>query len=626
MPPAFPRAGISAPLLVTEQDLLQDAYSFREEWCIMAPDGEGSAKEEVAMAACRSFGRWGILLLVLGTLAVWSMGAEAQTYDSSPPAEPVKLIFIHHSCGENWLTDGHGDLGLTLARNNYFVSDTNYGWGPDGIGDRTDIPNWPEWFVGPDSDRYLAALYSESGQHSNYTRTFADPGGENQIVMFKSCFPNSNLEGNPDDPPRREGDWLSVGNAKAIYNELLGYFATRPDKLFIAITAPPVLDPSYGANARGFNNWLVNEWLADYEGTNVAVWDFYNVLTGPDSHHRFQGSYIEHSWGTSNTAYYPTDGDDHPSPAGNRKATEEFVPMLNVYYHLWQPGAPAAPAPAPAPTEAPAEPEAPVPMPIAAAGELIDDFEGAEAGWEVFSDEGAETQLTCGRDQAVSHEGAAGMRIEYEVAPEGWATCSLIHEGPQDWSGWGGLVFFLRTEGAGQPVTVAAYQGDSVDALGSFEYQFYSDQQAVDGWQRVEIPWSALVQPSWEGDGTARFEPGRAMGMAFVFGGESGSGVLWVDDVGFLSGEGGGEVVQLPAVGVGAEESPYPVPEQILEPMPEEPYPVEVAPEEPYPVESEEEVEEPEAEEEGNGICPGSTALGLLALVSVAWVRRQTGR
>jgi hypothetical protein len=578
------------------------------------------------MAAYRSFGRWGILLLVLGMLAVWPTGAGAQTYDSSPPAEPVKLIFIHHSCGENWLTDGHGELGLALGRSNYFVSDTNYGWGPDGIGDRTDLTNWPEWFVGPDRDRYLAALYSESGQHSNYTRTFADPEGENQIIMFKSCFPNSNLEGNPDDPPRREGDWLSVGNAKAIYNELLGYFATRPDKLFIAITAPPVLDPTYGANARGFNNWLVNEWLADYEGTNVAVWDFYNVLTSRDSHHRFQGSYIEHSWGTSNTLYYPTDGDDHPSPAGNRKATEEFVPMLNVYYHLWQPGAPAAPAPAAPPTEAPAEPEALAPMPIAAAGELVDDFEGAEAGWEVFSDGGAETQLTCGRDQAVSHEGAAGMRIDYEVAPEGWATCSLIHQGPQDWSGWGGLIFFLRTEQAGQAVTVAAYQGDSVDALGTFEYQLYSDQQAVDSWQRIEIPWAALVQPPWEGDGTARFEPGRAMGMAFVFGGESGSGVLWVDDVGFLSGEAGEEVVQLPAVGVGAEESPYPVPEEISEPMPEEPYPVEAAPEEPYPVEGEEEAEEPQAEEDGKGICPGSTALGLLALVGVVWVHKQAGR
>jgi hypothetical protein len=33
--------------------------------------------------------------------------------------------------------------------------------------------------------------------------------------------------------------------------------------------------------------------------------------------------------------YYPTDGDDHPSSAGNRKATEEFVLLLNTYYNKW---------------------------------------------------------------------------------------------------------------------------------------------------------------------------------------------------------------------------------------------------------------------------------------------------
>jgi hypothetical protein len=53
----------------------------------------------------------------------------------------MRLIFIHHSTGENWLRDDYGELGKALSENNYFVSDTNYGWGPEGIGDRTDIIN-----------------------------------------------------------------------------------------------------------------------------------------------------------------------------------------------------------------------------------------------------------------------------------------------------------------------------------------------------------------------------------------------------------------------------------------------------------------------------------------------------
>ena len=48
-------------------------------------------------------------------------------------------MFIHHSTGENWLRDDYGELGRNLDSSNYFVSDTNYGWGPDAIGDRPGI-------------------------------------------------------------------------------------------------------------------------------------------------------------------------------------------------------------------------------------------------------------------------------------------------------------------------------------------------------------------------------------------------------------------------------------------------------------------------------------------------------
>lgn len=294
------------------------------------------------------------LLTVLAPASLpGSRPAAAQAVDTSPPSETIKLIFIHHSSGENWLADEHGGLGQALGANNYFISDTNYGWGPDVIGDRTDIVNWPEWFTGPESGRYLAALYAESGQNSAYTRTLPDPGDENRVVMFKSCFPNSNLEGSPDDPPQR-GEGLTVGNAKAIYNELLGYFATRPDKLFVVITAPPVQDKSLAKNARAFNTWLVQDWLAGYGGTNVAVFDYYNVLTDTDNHHRVRDGQIEYitDRGRDTLAYPSPGGDDHPSPKGNHKATDEFVPLLNTFVNRWlaglaggQSAAPAVPQP-----------------------------------------------------------------------------------------------------------------------------------------------------------------------------------------------------------------------------------------------------------------------------------------
>ena len=255
------------------------------------------------------------------------------------PTTPLKLAFVHHSVGENWLTDDQGALGRTLDTDNYFVSDTNYGWGPDSIGDRTDIPNWPEWFTGPDSPTYLSALYTQSDQNSSYTRTLVDPGGENDIIMFKSCYPNSSLAGNPNDPPAPGTD-LTVANAKYAYNQLLAYFATRPDKLFVVITAPPNSETEYGTNARAFNNWLRNNWLAEgnYALPNVAVFDFYNVLSGPDNHHRMVAGVEQHVYTPGmNNAYYRTDpGNDHPNVAGSQKATTEFVPMLNHFVARWQ--------------------------------------------------------------------------------------------------------------------------------------------------------------------------------------------------------------------------------------------------------------------------------------------------
>ncbi|MCX7669575.1 MAG: hypothetical protein N2439_05835, partial [Anaerolineae bacterium] len=245
------------------------------------------------------------------------------------------------------------------------VSATNYGWGPDGIGDRTDIPNRPEWSTGPNSAAILTALYNESGQNFGdfgaWPRSATDPGGENRIILFKSCFPNSDLYGNPDDPPlSAPNDEFTVANAKAVYNKILTYFATRQDKLFVVITAPPLMasdtTPQRAANARAFNDWLVHDWLAGYPHRNVAVFDYYNVLPSnggnanvndlgqeAGNHHRWWNGAVQHiRTVNNNTAAYPS-GDSHPSTAGHQKATGEFVPLLNVFYNRWRAAGTATP-------------------------------------------------------------------------------------------------------------------------------------------------------------------------------------------------------------------------------------------------------------------------------------------
>ena len=294
------------------------------------------------------------------TLLSCSIAVVCLASNDSPPVSPVKLIFIHHSTGGNWLADPNADgpyggLGLALMNNNYVVSATNYGWGRESIGDRTDIPNWPEWFGGPDSSAILSDLYNETGQNigdfGDWSRPATGVDGENTIVMFKSCFPNSDLFGNPTDPPGTTADdQYTVSNAKTVYNSILTYFETHQDKLFFVITAPPQLESDYSAdyqsaaqraaNARALNDWLVNDWLDHYAHNNVAVFDYFNVLTAAGNHHRYSNGAVEHVTVNGNNFAVDTvdTWDSHPSTSAHQKATEEFVPLLNYFYNRWQDG------------------------------------------------------------------------------------------------------------------------------------------------------------------------------------------------------------------------------------------------------------------------------------------------
>lgn len=125
----------------------------------------------------------------------------------------------------------------------------------------------------------------------------------------------------------------------------LAEFQSWPHVLFVYMTAPPLAPrifeerlwklavkkvigrPTWteefadrAALARDLNNWIAaaDGWLETYPLKNVAVFDYYDVLTGH---------------GASDLLRFPTevDGvqDSHPSREGNSKAASEFVPFLN---------------------------------------------------------------------------------------------------------------------------------------------------------------------------------------------------------------------------------------------------------------------------------------------------------
>lgn len=267
---------------------------------------------------------------------------DLSAHADAPPATPLRLLFIHHSVGGHLLATPGADVGTNciyqshpnggglrdrLQAAAYEVREASYG---SVIGGRTDIRDWPEKFAGQ-MDKILAC----DSQDQSYP-----DGRRNQIVVFKSCFPNNNFLAAGQAPGNPAGPGLTVWNAKAAYNALLAEFRQRPEVLFVCFTAPPQapkLKPlsrvkqwvkallgispvpaRRAALAREFNNWLSDRdgWLKNYPLSNVVVFDYYDILT-------------DH--GVANLSRYPTGGgyDSHPSTEGNQKAATAFVPLLN---------------------------------------------------------------------------------------------------------------------------------------------------------------------------------------------------------------------------------------------------------------------------------------------------------
>ncbi len=267
---------------------------------------------------------------------------ELDTYQKSDD-----LVFIHHSCGRNWLDDG---LHSALLSNAYIDERNDIYYGseltpdtdrPDSLsptpGDKTDMNHWIFWF-----NDYLDGV-----------KTHENTDGFNRIIMFKSCYPNSNIVSNGTEPGYPFSSTKTLTNYKAVYRHPNGsrnsythangyeyqpledIFADNQDTLFIPVTAPPRhYAPSDATNnaeakrSRVFNNWLKEDWLSNYESDNpdadnVAVFDWFDLLSYSNSHPNHPNRLKAEYGGDS--------GNSHPNQAANEASTQRFATGPNNF-------------------------------------------------------------------------------------------------------------------------------------------------------------------------------------------------------------------------------------------------------------------------------------------------------
>jgi hypothetical protein len=221
---------------------------------------------------------------------------------------PKQLLFLHHSVGKGWLEAG--GLKAALMANNIGVHDATYG---DEIGEMTDIVHWVPKFKN-DMERVLVFDHSPNSYHKD--------GIQNDIIMFKSCFPNSDVGAEGTAPGNASDNAKTTWNYKAVFAELQGIMAKYPNKLFIYVTAPPLVPnqtkPENAKRAREFNNWVKSEYVSDYTQKtgqlNLMVFDFFDVLADKENYLKAE--------------YRRSDADSHPNPTGGQAATVAFIDFL----------------------------------------------------------------------------------------------------------------------------------------------------------------------------------------------------------------------------------------------------------------------------------------------------------
>ncbi len=428
-------------------------------------------------------------------------------------AQTTRIIFLHHSCGENLINEGSVREGLSAlgadAEHPYEFYD--HGYNDEGLRDADGAYTGRNFDVPDDNTDPdgIAVIFSQP-LHDPPDNTFSHLM-QYDVIAFKSCYPTSNI-GSDEQLDEYKGYYLTARNRMDQY----------PDKVFIVVTQPPQVpgnsDADEARRARALADWLASD---DFLGghPNVFAFDFFGLLAGPDNFLRPEYRYDDY--------------EGHPNARANREIGPLFVDFIDEAIRSYAGGGPR-----PEPVEGPRPEPIDEPEPLATASSeeppsaagALDDFESGIDAWYVDIGEGATVE--CDTDTESAHGGAASLRMRYEVPSGGWGGCGRSFDARQDWSGADGLSLWLRSDGEGRWITLVVFAGDPEEPT-PFEVGF----ETVESWEQVAFLWVDFVKAEWVGDaGLPAFDPAQVVSYALYFG-EGDAGTLWLDDVAFVAGE-----------------------------------------------------------------------------------------
>ena len=101
-----------------------------------------------------------------------------------------------------------------------------------------------------------------------------------QVIIFKHCFPVSNIQ-EESDTPVIDSDIKTVGTYKMQYEALKEKLHEFADTKFIlwtgAVQVEAAITEEEAIRAKEFFRWVIEEW--DQPDDNIFLWDFYHLET-----------------------------------------------------------------------------------------------------------------------------------------------------------------------------------------------------------------------------------------------------------------------------------------------------------------------------------------------------------
>lgn len=247
-----------------------------------------------------------ILIPLAVIFMIISMTSCKQTVDN----KSVKIAFLHHSTGQHiWNGNGSTPVSKLAARvstrlsykfykkpalpasfkrynkeNNtdyvinelVFPKSSPYGW-----------KNYPY-------DYYNIWVKNSGDQAFMEEPTLEMLTKEYQVIIFKHCFPVSNIQ--PDkDTADINSDYKSIANYKLQYKALKEKLSEFPDTKFIlftgAVQVKSQISEEEASRAKEFFKWVIEEW--DSPEDNIFIWDFYNLQTEGGIYFKANSAYSE---------------------------------------------------------------------------------------------------------------------------------------------------------------------------------------------------------------------------------------------------------------------------------------------------------------------------------------------